>query len=129
MHRSIPFGGDYIAGRVDDPGQLRRAELCMNEWAEFRHFLYLLTVLECGGIRPAAEVLHTYSPNLSVQAKDFQEYFNICLYEICADKRLSPTRAGTALAPMARGLLRARDKVIAAVVVLAFGRVRNEPCR
>jgi DNA-binding transcriptional LysR family regulator len=97
----------------------------MNEWAEFRHFLYLLTILECGGIRPAAEILHTSPPNLCTQAKDFQEYLNIRLYEIGADNRLSPTRAGTALAPMARGLLLARDEVIAAVIAIGKGGIRT----
>jgi DNA-binding transcriptional LysR family regulator len=97
----------------------------MNEWAEFRHFLYLLTILECGGIRPAAEILHTSSPNLSTQAKDFQEYFNVRLYEIGADNRLLPTRAGMALAPMARGLLRARDEVIAAVIAIGKGGIHT----
>ena len=28
----------------------------MYDWAEFRHFLYLLTILEKGGFRAAAEV-------------------------------------------------------------------------
>src|SRR6266700_800623 len=95
----------------------------MNEWDEFRHFLYLLTILECGGIRPAAEILHTSSPNLCTQAKGFQEYFNIRLYEKGADNRLSPTRAGTALAPMARGLLQARDEVIAALIAIGEGEI------
>lgn len=97
----------------------------MNEWAEFRHFLYLLTILECGGIRPAAEILHTSSPNLSTQAKEFQEYFNVRLYEIGADNRLLPTRAGTALPPMARGLLLARDQVIAALIAIGKGGFRT----
>jgi DNA-binding transcriptional LysR family regulator len=97
----------------------------MNEWAEFRHFLYLLTILECGGIRPAAEVLHTSSPNLSTQAKEFQEYFNVRLFEIGADNRLLPTRAGTALPPMARGLLLARDEVLAALKAIGKGGFRS----
>jgi DNA-binding transcriptional LysR family regulator len=97
----------------------------MNEWAEFRHFLYLLTILECGGIRPAAEILHTSSPNLSTQAKEFQEYFNVRLYEIGADNRLLPTRAGTALPPMARGLLLARDEVLAALIAIGKGGFRT----
>jgi DNA-binding transcriptional LysR family regulator len=31
----------------------------MYDWAEFRHFRYLLTILEKGGFRIAADELHT----------------------------------------------------------------------
>ena len=45
----------------------------MYDWAEFRHFRYLLAILEEQGFRAAAEILHTAQPNLSVQARQFQE--------------------------------------------------------
>jgi DNA-binding transcriptional LysR family regulator len=84
-----------------------------------------LTILECGGIRPAAEILHTSSPNLSTQAKEFQECLSIRLYEIGADNRLSPTQAGMALPPMAHALLLARDEVIAALIAIGKGHIRT----
>jgi hypothetical protein len=45
----------------------------MYDWAELRHFKYLLAILEKNGFRAAADVLHTTQPNLSAQAKQFQE--------------------------------------------------------
>lgn len=44
----------------------------MYDWAEFRHFRYLLKILEKGGFRAAAEELFTSQPNLTVQARQFQ---------------------------------------------------------
>jgi len=84
----------------------------MNEWAEFRHFLYLSAIIEHGGVRAAAEVLHASAPNLSIQATEFQEYFDVLLYERDPDNRLLVTEAGAALPPMAHGLFRARDEVL-----------------
>jgi len=46
----------------------------MNDWAEFRHFKYLLAIAEHKGFRAAAEYLHTAQPNLSAQAKQFQDF-------------------------------------------------------
>ncbi len=45
----------------------------MYDWAELRHFRYLLVILEKQGFRVAAEELHTSQPNLTVQARQFQE--------------------------------------------------------
>jgi DNA-binding transcriptional LysR family regulator len=35
----------------------------MYDWAEFRHFRYLLKILEKGEFRAAAEELYTSQPN------------------------------------------------------------------
>jgi hypothetical protein len=53
----------------------------MYDWAELRHFRYLLTILERQGFRVAAEELHTSQPNLSVQARQFQENASVRLYK------------------------------------------------
>jgi DNA-binding transcriptional LysR family regulator len=53
----------------------------MYDWAEFRHFRYLLSILEQQGFRAAAEKLHTAQPNLSIQAKQFQEAAWLRVYE------------------------------------------------
>src|SRR5579863_1653879 len=41
----------------------------LNDLAEFRHFRYLLAIVERKGFRAAAEHPRTAEPNLSVQAK------------------------------------------------------------
>jgi hypothetical protein len=93
----------------------------MNEWAEFRHFLYLSAIIEHGGVRAAAEVLHTSAPNLSAQANEFQEYFDVLLYVKGADNHILVTPAGAALPPMAHALFKARDEVLHALIAIHKG--------
>ena len=95
----------------------------MNDWAEFRHFLYLVTILEKGGFRPAAECLHTSQPNLTVQARQFQEYASVCLYRKSKDGRIYPTDTGLAFIPLARSVLEVRDEVIAAIIAIERGEI------
>ncbi|HEY4355117.1 MAG TPA: LysR substrate-binding domain-containing protein [Acidobacteriaceae bacterium] len=95
----------------------------MYEWAEFRHFLYLLTILESGGLRSAAERLNTSQPNLSVQAKQFQEFGSFCLYRRAKSGRIEPTAAGLAFVGLARQVLEARDEAIEALVAIERGEV------
>jgi DNA-binding transcriptional LysR family regulator len=95
----------------------------MNDWAEFRHFLYLITILEKGGLRPAAECLHTSQPNLSVQARQFQEYASVCLYRKAKNGHIYPTETGLAFIPLAKSVLEARDEVIAAIVAIERGEI------
>lgn len=93
----------------------------MNDWAEFRHFKYLLAVLELQGFRAAAEHLHTAQPNLSIQAKQFQEYASVRLYEKAKDGRIKPTDAGIAFQFIARSLLDARDEAIESLAAIDRG--------
>jgi len=67
---------------VGSPQDERFAEgFRMNDFAEFRHFKYLLEVLLQEGFRPAAENLHTTPPNLCRQAQEFQEdAIRLCLH-------------------------------------------------
>lgn len=88
----------------------------MNEAAEFRHFKYLLAVAEHKGFRAAAEHLNTSQPSLSKQAKEFQEAFQIELFQKTKSGRIRLTQAGTAFIPIARDLLEARDEAIAALI-------------
>jgi hypothetical protein len=60
----------------------------MYEWAELRHFRYLLTILERQGFRAAAEELRTAQPNLSVQARQFQENASVRLFRKMRGGRL-----------------------------------------
>lgn len=97
----------------------------MNDWAEFRHFKYLLAIVENRGFRAAAEQLHTAQPNLSAQAKQFQEQSAIHLFRKSKDGRIKLTETGVAFRPIAQGLLDARDEAIAALVAIDRGEVRT----
>ena len=90
----------------------------MYEWAEFRHFRYLLSILEQKGFRAAAEKLHTAQPNLSVQAKQFQDNASIRLYERLKNGRIEPTRTGEAFKLGAKYLLDALQEVMEALVAI-----------
>ena len=68
----------------------------MYDWVEFRHFKYLLTILELRGFRAAAERLFTAQSNLSTQAKQFQEAARVRLYRKMKDGRIKPTDTGVA---------------------------------
>ena len=52
----------------------------MDDYAEFRHFKYLLAIIEHRGFRAAAEALHIAQPSLSRQAREFQDHYNFVLY-------------------------------------------------
>jgi DNA-binding transcriptional LysR family regulator len=96
----------------------------MYDWAELRHFRYLLTVLERQGFRVAAEELHTSQPNLTVQAKQFQDHASVRLFRKTKNGRIRPTEAGIAFISLARLLLDTRDEVIEALVAIDRGEIR-----
>ena len=93
----------------------------MHEWAEFRHFRYLLTILELRGFRAAAERLNTGQPNLSMQAKQFQENASVRLYEKAKDGRIKLTDTGVAFQFIARSVLEARDEALEALIAIERG--------
>jgi DNA-binding transcriptional LysR family regulator len=95
----------------------------MYDWAEFRHFRYLLAILEQQGFRAAAEKLHTAQPNLSVQARQFQENAAVQLFRRTKNGRIRPTEAGIAFVALARFLLDTRDEVINALVAIERGNI------
>lgn len=97
----------------------------MHDWAEFRHFRYLLAILEKGGFRLAAEDLHTSQPNLTVQARQFQDYASVRLYRRLKDGRIQPTEAGLAFISLARFVLEARDAAIDALAAIARGEIES----
>ena len=90
----------------------------MNDAAEFRHFKYLLAVAEHKGFRAAAERLNTSQPSLSKQAKEFQEAFQIELFQKTKSGRIRLTPTGSAFIAIARDLLEARDEAIAALIAI-----------
>jgi DNA-binding transcriptional LysR family regulator len=95
----------------------------MFDWAELRHFRYLLAILERQGFRPAAEELHTSQPNLSVQARQFQDNASVRLYKKLKNGRIRPTETGVAFIALARMLLETRDEVIHALIAIERGQI------
>lgn len=96
----------------------------MHEWAELRHFRYLLKILERQGFRVAAEELHTSQPNLTVQARQFQENASVRLFRRLKNGSIRPTETGIAFITLARLLLDTCDEVIDALVAIERGEIR-----
>ncbi len=97
----------------------------MNDWAEFRHFRYLLAILEKQGFRPAAEELNASQPNLTVQARQFQENASVRLFRKMRNGRIRPTETGVAFIALARLLLATRDEVVDALRAIESGEIRS----
>jgi DNA-binding transcriptional LysR family regulator len=95
----------------------------MYDWAEFRHFLYLLRVLEKGGFRVAAEELHTSQPNLTVQARRFQDHASVRLFRKLKNGQIRPTETGIAFIALARMVLEIREEAIDALVAIERGEI------
>lgn len=97
----------------------------MYEWAELRHFKYLLTILERQGFRAAAEELRTAQPNLSVQARQFQENASVRLFRKMKGGRIRATDTGVAFKVLAKFLLETRDEVLDALIAIERGEVSS----
>jgi len=95
----------------------------MYDWAEFRHFRYLLKILEKGGFRVAADELHTSQPNLTVQARQFQEQASLCLFRKLKNGQIRPTETGVAFISLARLVLAVREEIIEALLAIERGEV------
>jgi len=95
----------------------------MYDWAEFRHFLYLLKILEKGGFRVAAEELHTSQPNLTVQARRFQDQASVRLFRKLKNGQIEPTETGVAFISLARLVLEVREEVIDALMAIERGEI------
>ena len=93
----------------------------MDDYAEFRHFKYLLAIIEHRGFRAAAEALHITQPSLSRQAREFQDHYNFVLYRKLKGNRIGITVEGKAFQVIARDLLETRDEAIAALEAIHRG--------
>jgi DNA-binding transcriptional LysR family regulator len=100
----------------------------MYDWAEFRHFRYLLAILEKRGFRAAAEELHTSQPNLTVQARQFQDNAGVRLFRRSKTGHIRPTESGAAFIGLARHLLEVRDEVIDAIAAIERGEIASICC-
>jgi DNA-binding transcriptional LysR family regulator len=97
----------------------------MYDWAEIRHFRYLLAILEKGGFRIAADELHTSQPNLTVQARQFQENASIRLFRKSKNGRIYPTRTGQAFLALAPLLLEVRDEIMDTLIAVERGEINS----
>jgi DNA-binding transcriptional LysR family regulator len=95
----------------------------MYDWAEFRHFRYLLKILERGGFRAAAEELYTSQPNLTVQARQFQDHATVRLFRRLKNGQIRPTETGIAFIALARLVLEVREEAIDALIAIERGEV------
>ena len=94
----------------------------MYKWAEFRHFKYLLAILELRGFRAASEQLFTAQSNLSIQAKQFQESASVRHYDKTKDGRIKPTDTGVAFTFIAKDVLDTRAEAIEALIAIVLSR-------
>jgi DNA-binding transcriptional LysR family regulator len=97
----------------------------MYDWAEFRHFRYLRAILEKGGFRIAADELHTSQPNLTVQARQFQENASFRLLRKSKNGRIYPTRTGLAFLALAPLLFEVRDEIMDALIAIERGEINS----
>jgi DNA-binding transcriptional LysR family regulator len=97
----------------------------MYDWAELRHFRYLLTILQKGGFRAAADALYTSQPNLTVQARQFQENAAIHLFRKSKSGRIYPTRTGVAVVSLAPVLFEVRDEIIDTLIAIERGEISS----
>jgi DNA-binding transcriptional LysR family regulator len=95
--------------------------MAMDDYAEFRHFKYLLAVAEHKGFRAAAEAINTAQPSLSRQIRDFQEHYNLRLFSRKKGRGIELTPAGEAIRVTAKDLLEARDQALAALESIQRG--------
>lgn len=93
----------------------------MDDYAEFRHFRYLLAIAEHGGFRAAAAALHTSQPSLSRQIREFQERYGLRLFRRLKNGRIVLTPAGEALRVIAKDVLETRDLALAALEAIHRG--------
>jgi DNA-binding transcriptional LysR family regulator len=93
----------------------------MYDWAEFRHFRYLLKILEKRGFRAAADELYTSQPNLTVQARQFQDNASVRLFRKLKNGQIRPTETGIAFMALARLVLEVREEVINALIAIERG--------
>ena len=96
----------------------------MDDFAEFRHFKYLLAVAEHKGFRAAAEALNITQPSLSRQIKEFQEHYNLRLFRPSKSRNVELTPAGEALLIIAKDVLEVRDQALAALDAIQKGEAR-----
>ncbi len=80
------------------------------------------------GFRAAAEDLHTSQPNLTVQARQFEENAGVRLFRRSKTGHIRPTETGAAFIVLARYLLEVRDEVIDVLGAIERGEIGSICC-
>lgn len=99
----------------------KRRLTAMDDYAEFRHFRYLLAIVEHGGFRAAAAALHTSQPSMSRQVREFQERYRLRLFRRLKNGRVVLTPGGEALQVIAKDVLETREQALAALEAIHRG--------
>jgi DNA-binding transcriptional LysR family regulator len=94
----------------------------MDNFAEFRHFKYLLAIAEHGGLRAAASALNTGQPSMSRQIREFQEHYGIRFFRRKKGHRIELTPAGEALKIIAKDILEMREEALEALLAIHHGK-------
>ena len=93
--------------------------------SQYHHQKNGVPLFELQGFRAAAEQLHTAQTNLSIQAKQFQEYASVRLSEKSKDGRIKPMTSGVAFRFIAKSLLEARDEAIETLIAIERGEISS----
>jgi len=89
---------------------------------ELRTLQYFVQTVDAGTVTAAADRLHITQPGLSRQLRQLEQEFGVELFHR-AGGRLTPTRAGQALLPLAREVLERADALRVAATYQAQGRL------
>lgn len=93
----------------------------MYETVEFRHLRYFVMIAEEGNFTRAAERLYLAQPSLSTQTKQLEEDIAVPLF-VRDFTGVRPTPAGDAFLPLARQLLRLKDRAIETARAVHMGK-------
>ena len=91
-------------------------DFAIDDYAEFRHFKYLLALAETGGMRAAALALNTAQPSLGRQIREFQDHYGVRFYRRRKGRGIELTPAGEALKVIAKDILELREEALAALM-------------
>jgi LysR family transcriptional regulator, benzoate and cis,cis-muconate-responsive activator of ben and cat genes len=91
---------------------------------ELRHLRYFLATVETGSVSGAAAALHVTQPGLSRQLRQLEAELGIELFNRTGG-RLTPSKAGLVIQPMAADLLARAEAIETAAALLANGRIER----
>lgn len=95
---------------------------CLRGMMELRHLRYFVATADAGSVSAAALVLHVTQPGLSRQLRQLEHELGADLFERSGG-RLTVSRTGRALLPLARDLLDRADAFRVAATFHAQGRI------
>ena len=90
-------------------------------WLNYRHLLYVYTVIREGGVSRASEKLHLSQPTISTQVKEFEEFIGEPLLRK-EGRGLVPTEAGLMVARYAEEIFGLGREMIESIRSQSLGR-------